>query len=191
MRLFSIAAHHENMLRMKKVVFGVGLGCIVLGVAFLNTRCSDKSVGDADVERNFQGDWACEYFLTNDSMRMKVTEVCNFDTLTHKYHVEQVQEIIYPVHLHYANVVYDGDWTADEKFLHGIIDQSTVANELNPQFDKEPATGIYKELVKHTADADMRSDIYLIRNIEGGRIHLYDDDRKVAHDLIRKGTKQQ
>lgn len=163
---------------MNKIVIGV---TVLLGLAI--SGCSHKS--DKETERAFHGEWKCEYYMTNDDMRMKVAETARFDTLTHKYYVEQLQELIYPVVIKYADVKYEGTWSADEKFLRGTINKKSVVNKLNSRFDENPEMKVYRDFVKDAADADMSNDILLIRRIEPDRIHLYDDDRDVAHDLVK------
>lgn len=169
---------------MKKIVIGVS--CLL---GLIGAGCSKQPPkGDASVERNFQGDWNTEYLIDNSDMRMRVKEKVSFDTLTNKYKVSQVMMLIYPVTIKYADVSYEGTWSADKKYLHGIIDQSTVKNVLNSKFDEEPEYQIYKDFVKNSADADMRTDEFVIRVIKDDRIHLIDLDRNVAHDLVRTAT---
>ena len=164
---------------MKKIVIGMSLvmGCTIVS-------CSSKP-GDPDTERHFQGKWRTEYYLGNKDMRMLVKEEAEFDTLTHRYTIHQQQDLIYPVNINYANVYYEGTWKADTSFLYGDIDGSTVVNELNPQFGEEEEFRVYLNFIKNEADADMERDRFLIRNLSDDRIHLFDDDRDVAHDLIR------
>ncbi|MDE6408808.1 MAG: hypothetical protein K2K81_00980 [Muribaculaceae bacterium] len=168
---------------MKKIVIGVSclLGLIGAGCA------KQPPKGDSDVERHFQGDWSTEYLIDNSDMRMRVKEKISFDTLDNKYKVSQVLMLIYPVTIKYADVSYEGTWSADKKYLHGVIDQSTVKNELNSKFEEEPEFQVYKDFVKNSADADMQKDEFVIRVIKDDRIHLIDLDRDVAHDLVRAG----
>lgn len=171
---------------MKKIVIGV---TCLLGI--IGAGCSKQPPqGDANVERNFQGNWSTEYIIDNSDMRMRVKEKASFDTLTHKYKVSQVLTLVYPVTIKYADVSYEGSWSADKKYLHGVIDQSTLKNELNPKFDEEPEYQVYKDFVKNSADADMQKDEFVIRVIKDDRIHLLDLDRNVAHDMVRSTVNQ-
>ncbi|MDE7413367.1 MAG: hypothetical protein K2N05_06220 [Muribaculaceae bacterium] len=168
---------------MKKIVKGV---LVVSGIVALGSLGACHSVSShPETERKFQGKWRTEYYLGNKDMRMLVHETATFDTLTHRYKIHQVQEIIYPVNILYANVDYEGSWKAGEKYFIGKIDQKTVRNELNPQFDEIEEYRQYRDVVRGEAEADLRNDEFLIREIEDGRIHLFDDDRDVAHDLIK------
>ncbi len=171
---------------MQKIVIGVTCLMVIGAVG-----CSKKQhEGNKDVERNFQGDWRTEYIIDNKDMRMRVLEEATFDTLNHTYRVDQTLMLIYPVTIKYADVSYQGTWSADEKYLHGVIDKSSVVNQLNSQFDADPQVKIYKDFVKNSADADMQKDEFLIREIESDRIHLIDLDRNVTHDLVRASAPQ-
>lgn len=141
--------------------------------------------GDADVERSFQGDWNSEYLLDNKDMRMMVKEKASFDTLSHRYKIEQELTLIYPVSIKYADISYEGSWSADKDGMHGVIDRGTVKNRLNNQFEVEPEYDKYRQMVKNTADANMQEDEYKIHLIQNDRIHLIDTDRNVVHDLAR------
>lgn len=171
---------------MKKIVIGFHvIGAILLGSVALQS-CNEKlKKGDPSVERNFQGDWETEYRIDNENMRLVVKEKVNFDTLTHRYKVEQVQELIFPVNIKYADLSYEGVWSADKDYLYGRIDESTIKNELNPKFDEDEVYKDYYEIVKETVAADMKKDDFMVRKITSDRIHLFDKDRTVAHDLIR------
>ncbi|MDE5808398.1 MAG: hypothetical protein K2H76_09795, partial [Muribaculaceae bacterium] len=147
---------------MKKIVIGVSciLGIVAMG-------CSNgKRKGDPNIERNFQGDWSCDYLIDNSDMRMRVLEKISFDTLDHRYKVEQVLKVIYPVTITYSTVSYEGTWSADQEYMKGIIDQSTLVNELNPQFEQDEEYKVYKDMVKNSADADMATDGFKIRLIK-------------------------
>ncbi len=172
---------------MKKIVIGVSCLLALVGIG-----CSKQPLkGDTNVERHFQGDWRTEYLLDNSDMRMRVKEKISFDTLNNRYKVSQVLMLIYPVTLKYADVSYEGTWSADKKYLHGVIDQSTLKNELNPKFEEEPEYQVYRDFVKNSADADMQKDEFVIRVIKDDRIHMIDLDRNVAHDLIRANVPEE
>lgn len=169
---------------MKESVIGVSIL-----LAIISAGCSKGAPeGDKDMERNFQGEWVTEYLIDNSDMRMRVKEFAAFDTLTHTYKVHQEQWLIYPVNIKYADVSYDGTWSADKKYLYGVIDQSSVKNELNSNFDENAEFQKYKDFVRNSADADMKEDEFVIRVVKDDRIHLLDLDRNVAHDLMRVKT---
>ncbi|MDE6717944.1 MAG: hypothetical protein K2J70_07120 [Muribaculaceae bacterium] len=170
---------------MKKTIIGILVTAGALSIGWVAESCGRSVKSDPEIERQFHGRWKTEYYLGNKDMRMMVRETAVFDTLTHRYSITQVQELISPVNIVYANVSYEGTWHADKKFLLGKIDSKTVVNELNPQFDEIPEYRQYLNFVEDEADADLESDEFFIRKLEEGRIHLFDEDRDVAHDLIR------
>ena len=173
---------------MRKIVFGgVALSSILIGASgLLFGGCSEKIVeSDPNVERQFQGDWRTEYRIDNKNMRMIVTEKISFDTLTHRYKVTQVQQLIFPVSIKYADLSYEGTWSADSEYFQGKIDKSTIKNEINKKFDEVEEYKTYYDFVEDAAESDMKKDDFLIRKISPERIHLYETDREVAHDLIR------
>ena len=174
------------MQAMKKIVIGFHvIGAILLGSIALQS-CNEKlKKGDPSIERNFQGDWETEYRIDNDEMRLIIKEKASFDTLTHRYKVEQVQELIFPVTIKYADLSYEGVWSADKEYLYGRIDESTIKNEINPKFNEDEVCQGYHEILKEAVAADMKKDDFMVRKITPDRIHLFDKDRTVAHDFIR------
>lgn len=173
---------------MKKIVFGgVALSSILVGASsIIFAGCSGKKIeSDPKVERMFQGDWRTEYRIDNENMRMLVSEKISFDTLTHRYKVTQVQKLIFPVSIKYADLSYEGTWKADGEYFQGEIDKSTIKNEVNSKFDEIEEYKTYFDFVEGAADADMQKDDFIIRKINPERIHLFEADREVAHDLIR------
>jgi len=158
----------------------------VILIFICSLACSCVSRGDKEVEKIFNGEWKCQFYIDVDSRKYRVEDLTVYDAENHRYKTTMQLQQTYPVSVFFGTIHYAGDWKANDKFFYGKVDPESVRIDVNREVYNETVYNSFLGKVKNYFKSIDYKEVYFITALKPDDMRLYSEDCDLSFDLYKE-----